>query len=172
MFVLYTLTQVNICSAQFFFRQPVNQLQHDLQLRSAFEYLARTSTFNCFFVVPNIKFLLAYLVVYLCCIAALIIKAGDFDNELFSETISQQPPYIIICVILFHISQSVRLNRFFREDHIKIQGKQMSDVLNSQSDAILAFAKESHCKNCLTFTFDFLFSNLKCNELFNYNLSA
>ena len=122
MFVLFTLTQVNICNAQFFFRQPGDQLQHDLQLRSSFEYLARTSTFFCVFVVPNIKFLAAYLVVYICCIAALIVKAGDFDNELFSETITQQPPYIIVCILIFHISQSVRLNQFFREDHIKVQG--------------------------------------------------
>ena len=141
LFIQFTLTQANICIAEFFFRQHKSQLQHDLQLRSSFEYLARTATFYCAFVVPNIKFLLAYLAVYLCSIAALIIKAGDFDNELFSETISQQPPYIIVCIMIFHISQSVRLNQFFREDHIKIQGKQMSVVLNSQSDAILAFGK-------------------------------
>ena len=81
--------------------------------------------------VPNIKFLLAYLTVYLCCIAALIIKVRNFDNKLFSETINQQPPYLIACIMIFHISQSVRLNQFFRENDIKIQGKQMSDVLNS-----------------------------------------
>ena len=83
----------------------------------------RTASFHCVFVVPNIKFLLAYLSVYLCCIAALIVKSGDFDNELFTETITQQPTNIIGCIMIFHISQSVRLNQFFREDRIKIQGK-------------------------------------------------
>ena len=120
LFVLFSLTQANVCNAEFFFRQPGDQLERDLQLRSSFEYLARTATFYCAFVVPNIKFLLAYLAVYLSCIAALIAKAGDFDNELFSETISQQPPYILACVMIFHISQSVRLNQFFREDRIKV----------------------------------------------------
>ena len=70
--------------------------------------------------VPNVRFLLAYLVVYICCMAALVAKSGNFESELFSETITAQPPYVIVCIMIFHISQSVRLNQFFREDHIKI----------------------------------------------------
>ena len=110
LFILFTITQINTCNAQLFFRQPGDQLQHDLQLRSAFEYLARTLAFHCVFSVPNIMFLMAYLTVYLCCIAALVAKSGDFDNELFSETLFQQPTNVIGCIMIFHISQSVRLN--------------------------------------------------------------
>ena len=46
----------------------------------------------------------------------------------------------------------------------------MSDVFNSQSDAILAFEKvddEDDYSN--NYKLNFLFSNIKCNEFFKYD---
>ena len=46
----------------------------------------------------------------------------------------------------------------------------MSDVFNSQSDAILAFQKvddeDDYSSDC---KLNFLFSNIKCNEFFKYD---
>ena len=43
--------------------------------------------------------------------------------------------------MMFHIMQNLRLSRFFKERQLSTQGKQMIDVFNSQSDAILAYEK-------------------------------
>ena len=104
MLLLYTVTISNICIAQFFFREAKGQLQHDLNLHSAYEYIARTSAFFCLYAVPNIKWLFAYLCVYALGVSALTIKAGDFDNDLFSETFAQQPAYFVVCFLVFYIT--------------------------------------------------------------------
>ena len=42
-------------------------------------------------------------------------------------------------LIVFHITQSQRLNRFFKQNQYKQQSEQMAEVLDSQNDAIIAY---------------------------------
>ena len=74
--------------------------------------------------------------------------------------------------VCFHIAQNIRLNRFFKERRIQLQSEQMSDVLNSQSDAILAFEKVDQNSSGPLKPLNILFSNLKAFMLFSYDFSS
>ena len=47
----------------------------------------------------------------------------------------------------------------------------MAEVLDSQNDAIIAFENTDQQKQTKSTPFNFLFSNLKCLELFKYDFT-
>ena len=95
MLLCYTVTSVNVMFALFFYRNFASEAQRDLTVRTSFEYIARTGTFFCLCSVPNAKFLAVYILIYLSVVTILTLKAGDFNNAIFNETISMQPAYIV-----------------------------------------------------------------------------
>ena len=90
-----------------------------MSLRLSYEYLARTSCFFCLYAVPNIKWLTLYMSVYILTAIIITAKFADFDNPVFNETLSAQPGYMLGALIVFHITQSQRLNRFFKQNQYK-----------------------------------------------------
>ena len=146
-------------------------METDMSLRLSYEYLARTSCFFCLYAVPNIKWLTLYMSVYILTAIIITAKFADFDNPVFNETLSAQPGYMLGALIVFHITQSQRLNRFFKQNQYKQQSEQMSEVLDSQNDAIIAYENIDESCQGLFANINFLFSNTKCFQLFNYDFS-
>ena len=91
---------------------------------------------------------------------------GDFNDPEFILLFSYQALYGLVGIFLFHITSSLRLNRFFTQEKYKNYGAYMTDVLNSQSDAIIAF--ECVQENGIKMP-NFLFNNIKSMELFNFD---
>ena len=73
---------------------------------------------------------------------------------------------MLVSFVLFHITSSQRLNRFFNQQKYIKQGEQMTKVLNSQNDAIIAFECIKEAGFCIL---NFLYQNIKCMELFQYD---
>ena len=111
----YTVTSVNVMFALFFYRNFETDVQRDLTIRTSFEYMARTGCFFCLYGVPNGKFLIVYILIYLSVVTILTLNVGDFNNAILGETISMQPAYIVALCVIFHITHNLRLNRFFKE---------------------------------------------------------
>ena len=57
--------------------------------------------------------------VYILTALIITVKFADFDNPVFNETLSAQPGYMLGALIVFHITQSQRLNRFFKQNQYK-----------------------------------------------------
>ena len=57
--------------------------------------------------------------VYILTALIITVKFADFDDPVFNETLSAQPAYLLGSLIVFHITQSQRLNRFFKQNQYK-----------------------------------------------------
>ena len=88
--------------------------------------------------------------------------------------------YVLVCFVLFFILQKRELKRFFQEQKAVKKEQQVSDVLNSQSDAIVVIpADEQRTEEADKETghrggglLKFLFSNSKSVRLFGFNLAG
>ena len=80
--------------------------------------------------------------------------------------------YIIACFIFFYIQQKRELKRFYKELQAITKEKQVSNVLDSQSDAIVVIqpndgVPEDENSSSL---FQFLFRNSMSIKLFGFNV--
>ena len=88
MFLLYTTTMTHVCVSQFLFRAHNDKFKDDMTLRGSYEYLARTFAFFCLYAVPNIKWLILYMMFYIVLVVIITVQFGDFSNSVFNETLS------------------------------------------------------------------------------------
>ena len=91
--------------------------------------------------IPNRKWLCYYSGIYSVFIAVLALKSASLGREENLKITTNGVMDLIACAFVFHIMQNLRLNRFFKERRLQVQSQQMSDVFDSQGDAILAFEK-------------------------------
>ena len=173
MFLLFVISQTaSIIKAFYTIGTYTDQIRFDLALRANCYTMTVISCFFSLCAVPNTKWFAMFTLALMGCLAILSIKFGDLDNEMFKETLQQQPFNIMSSFVCYHIAQNIRLNRFFKERRIKLQSEQMSDVLNSQSDAILAYEKINLNSSGNYKPLNILFSNLKAFKLFSYDFST
>ena len=85
---LYIIRLSVILVTQLFYTTYKDQIQFDLALRASYQALALASCFFSLCAVPNLIWLSIYTVLYLIAITILTILLGDFDNEMFNDTIS------------------------------------------------------------------------------------
>ena len=68
----------------------------------------------------------------------------DEETEvLFFKSITEVPVYIALSFVIWYILQRRELKSFIRERKAEIKQQQQAKLLNSQSDAIVAFRAES-----------------------------
>ena len=52
-------------------------------------------------------------------IVVLGVRFVDFDSKISIEIITHQPLRVLGCILIYHIAQSLRLNRFFKERRLQ-----------------------------------------------------
>ena len=157
---------------------PGDELGRSMALRSRYEYLMRAAAFFSIFGTPSLAFACAYVFLYCGFITWLSLLKGDWSKPQFKETLSQQPVYVMLCVVAFYMLQKRELKRFFQEQKAVRKERQVSDVLNAQSDAIVviqsheqaAAEADREAGHLGSGILKFLFSNSKSVRLFGFNL--
>ena len=126
---------------------------------------------GCYFLVaiPNRKWLCYYSGIYSVFLAVIALKSASLGRDEHLKMVSNGVMDLIACAFIFHIMQNLRLNRFFKERKSQVQSQQMSDIFDSQSDAILAFEKVSQTDIGVNDMLNILFSNIKCSEFFSFD---
>ena len=115
MMIIYSLTMVNIYLAEVLMGSTDDEAKMNMNLRGRYEYFMRTHLFYIMFAVPNFRFYAGYVLIHIFFIALLSVHRGNLANEAFIETLSQQPVYIILSMILFHICTIRQLKSFFKQ---------------------------------------------------------
>ena len=140
MLFLFSVRMIVLCSQQFM-RSLDPTIDVNLALGNTFDVMVQNVGFFFFCAVPNTAWLCCYVSIYFMAIVVLGVKFVDYDSKTSIQIMTNQPLRVLGCILIYHIAQSLRLNRFFKERRLQIQGNQMSDIFESQSDAILAFEK-------------------------------
>ena len=117
--------------------------QKNMQLRTGYEYLMRVTFAFCLLICPSFGFMLIYILIFAIGVSWLSLLFGDMSSHTFVETLSIQPVYIIIIIVLFYLMQKRELKRFYQQQDVSDQGQQVLTVLNSQSDAIVVVQSDS-----------------------------
>ena len=94
----------------------------DLQFKSTYQFLRLLFVAYCFFSIPSYKWLVTFgsLSIIFCC--ALITKTIGIDDQSFREHLLKLPASTIAGFMCFHLMQNLRLDKFFRERRLEIQG--------------------------------------------------
>lgn len=61
----------------------------------------------------------------------------ELNEQEFNKTLIEMPAYIVACLIIFYILQKRELKSFVRERNANIKQEQVTQIFNTQSDAIV-----------------------------------